>query len=53
MHLNPFQLSVIFHIGTCHLVCIANQMTGFYMKCNAGLKWGPKWVKASKFKSKI
>ena len=24
---------------TSHLFCRAKQMTGFYMKCNTGLKW--------------
>ena len=37
--LNPFQPSVAFHIETSHLICRANQMSRFYMKCNAGLKW--------------
>ena len=27
------------HIETSHLICCANQMTGFYMKCNAWLRW--------------
>ena len=31
---NSFQLSVAFHIATSHLIYTANQMTGFYMKCN-------------------
>ena len=31
--------SVAFHIETSHLICRANQMTGFYIKCNTGLKW--------------
>ena len=30
---------VAFHIETSHLICSANQMTNFFMKCNAGLKW--------------
>ena len=30
----PFQRSVAFH-----LICYANQMTGFYVKCNTGLKF--------------
>ena len=34
--INPIQPSVVFHIETNHS---PNQMTGFYMKCNAGLKW--------------
>ena len=38
--LNPFQARVTFHIETSHLICIANQMTGVYMKYNTGLKWG-------------
>ena len=36
---NPFQPSVAFHIETRNLFCRANQMTGFYMKHNTGLKW--------------
>ena len=35
---NPFHLSVAFHIETSHLICSANQMIGFYMKCNTRLK---------------
>ena len=31
---NPFHASVAFHIETSYLICRANQMTGFYMKCN-------------------
>ena len=30
---NPVQPSVAFHIETRHLICNANQITGFYMKC--------------------
>ena len=41
--LNPFQPSVEFHIEISHLICTANQITGFYMKCNARLK-SVKWV---------
>ena len=36
---NPLQPSVACHIETSHLVCTANQMTGFYMKCNTELNW--------------
>ena len=36
---NPFQPSVAFYIETSYLICRANRMTGFYMKCNTGLKW--------------
>ena len=36
--LNPFQPSVAFHIETSHLICKANEMNGFCMKCNTGLK---------------
>ena len=36
---NPFQPSVAFHIETSHLICTANQMTGFYLECKTGLKW--------------
>ena len=38
--LNPFQLSVALNIETSHLIWKAEQMTGFYMKCNTGLKLG-------------
>ena len=24
---------------TSHLICCVNQMTGFHMKCNNGMKW--------------
>ena len=34
----PFQPSIAFHIETSRFICCANHMTGFYMKCNAGLK---------------
>ena len=34
-----YQSSIAFHIGTSHLTCTANQWTGFYMKCNTGVKW--------------
>ena len=37
--INPFQLSVAFRMETSHLICSANQMTGFYMECNTGVKW--------------
>ena len=32
----PFQPSVAFHTETIHLICIVNQMNGFYMKGNMG-----------------
>ena len=34
----PLQSSVAFHIETSHLICSANQMTGFYMKFDTGVK---------------
>ena len=37
--LTSFQLNVVFDIETSHLICFANKMTGFYIKCNSGLKW--------------
>ena len=37
--INPFQLSVAFHIEISHSFCSAKQLTGFYMKRNTGLKW--------------
>ena len=38
-YFNLPQSSVAFHIETGHLIYTANQMTGFYMKCNSGLEW--------------
>ena len=37
--INPFQPSIAFHIETGHLICSANQLTGFYMKYNNWLEW--------------
>ena len=37
--LNQFKPNVAFHLKNSHVICRANQMTGFYMKCNTGLKW--------------
>ena len=34
---DSFQHRVPFHIETSHLICSANQMAGFYMKCDIGL----------------
>ena len=39
LYLDSFQPSVTFHIEASHLICIANQMAGFYVKFNTGLKW--------------
>ena len=36
IYLHPFQVRVAFQIGTSHLICTANQMTGFYMKWKLG-----------------
>ena len=36
---DPLTTSVAFHIETNRLICIANQVTGFYMKNNTGLIW--------------
>ena len=38
-YVNPYQPSVEFHTETSHLICTANQITGFYEKCNIWLKW--------------
>ena len=37
-YFNPAQPSATFHIETSHLIYTANQMAGFYMKCNSGMK---------------
>ena len=34
--INPFQFNVTFDIETSHLICTANQMTGFHVKCDLG-----------------
>ena len=36
---HPFQPTAAFHTESSHLIGSAKQMTGFYMKCNTGLKW--------------
>ena len=35
----PLQPSFAFHKETSHLICIANQVNGFFLKCKNGLKW--------------
>ena len=35
----PFQPSFVFHKETSHMICNANQMSVFYMKCNTRLEW--------------
>ena len=37
--INALQPSATCHIKTSHLFCRAEQLTGFYMECNTGLKW--------------
>ena len=37
--INLFQSTVVFHIETSHLICTANQVTSFSIKCSTGLKW--------------
>ena len=36
--MNPFQPSVAYYIETNYLICFTNQETGFYLKCNIGLR---------------
>ena len=36
---NPFQPNIAFYVETNHLIFTPNQMTGFYMEFNTGLKW--------------
>ena len=38
LNYNPFNRSVSFRIETSHLFCRPFVLTGFYMKCNKGLK---------------
>ena len=38
-YVNPYQPSVEFDMEISHLICTANQITGFYEKCNIWLKW--------------
>ena len=37
--LDLFQPIVAFYLEVSHLICCVNQVSGFYMKCNTGLKW--------------
>ena len=37
--INQFQPRFALYVETSHLICCANQMTGFYMKYNTGIKW--------------
>ena len=50
---NPFKSSVAFRIETIHLICRANQMTGFYMKCNIGPKRANRLMKYRKSKQTL
>ena len=34
----PIQPSVALHMETSYLICIANEVIGFYITCNTGLK---------------
>ena len=34
--INPLTTNVLYHIETNQLICIANQLTGFYMTGNIG-----------------
>ena len=36
--MNPFQPSVACYIETNYLICFTNQVTGFYLECNIGLR---------------
>ena len=38
-HLTHFLRCVAFDVETSNSFCSVNQVTGFYMKCNTGLKW--------------
>ena len=37
--INPFHSRLALHIKTSQLIYIANQITGFFMKCKTGLNW--------------
>ena len=37
--LNSIQPCIALHLETSHLLWTAEELTGFYMKCNTGLKW--------------
>ena len=57
--LNLFKPSAVFHIETSHLIgkqikriWSVNQMTGFYMKCNTGLKCINIFLNLSKIENK-
>lgn len=37
--LTHFSPSIAFYMESSHLICIASQISGFYMTSNTGLKW--------------
>lgn len=39
MGYKTFQRSIVFHEESSHLIFTPNEITGFSMICNAGLKW--------------
>ena len=39
LDINTFLPRVDIQIESSHLIFFENQMTGFYIKCNTGLKW--------------
>ena len=39
-HFNARQSTIAFHTETSHLICSANQLTGFYIELKTGLKIG-------------
>ena len=51
--LNPLTASVPHHIETSQLICIANQLTGFYFMGNIGREWVDSDTNRSKFLAEI
>ena len=37
--ITPVLPNVLYHIESSYFFCRSKQMTGFYMKCNTGIKW--------------
>ena len=46
---NPLMTNVPHHIETSQLICIANQLTGFYRMGNIGCQWVKKMGKTGSF----
>ena len=51
--LNPLMTNVPLHIETSQLICIANQLTGFYMMGNIGRQLVNRKIKQTESKTRV